>query len=499
MKPIYTLILSILVSAASFGQSFLDPTFGVGGIVIMPEDVPMVSNGWLKSLAVQSDHKILAAGHRGGMGIVARYSDHGALDSSFATNGIFTTDYRSIINVTAIQPDGKILAEGSYQGAFEDSALTIRLNTDGSLDNTFGINGIVHTGFAHGTSIGYAIALQPDNKIVIAGAAYSNFVGFARLQPNGLLDSSFCDSGRVMITGFAGVAYGLGIMPDGRICSGGRHHYGFKFLAIRMLPDGSMDTTFNHVGYAINNAGYTDNFPRGMVMQPDGKIIVGGTGTYGVEGENFVAVRYDTNGYLDHTYGDTGVVNVDFYGDDDSPYGMALTSENKLLITGYATQSSVPVFATTRIDTNGIIDNTFGINGKLTTNVGNYTDIGMAVIQQTDGKVIVSGSSNPAAPPYSEMTLLRYTVYPTAISTIKKDRGNVILYPNPVAHTLFISQHEHVLSVRALDMLGRAIEIGYTPYSKEIKLPEFQNGIYSFTITFDDHSSTTQSILIQKN
>lgn len=495
MKYLF-LLFSLTLSFALQGQSFLDPAFGIGGIVIMPEDVPMASNGWLKSLVIQSDHKILAAGHRGGMGIVARYKDYGSLDSSFATNGIFTTDYHSIINVTAIQPDGKILAEGSYQGALEDSALTIRLNTDGSLDNTFGTNGRVHTGFAHGRSVGYAIALQPDNKIVIARAAYSNFVGFARLLPNGVPDSSFCDSGRVMINGFAGVAYGLGIMPDGRIASGGGQYFGYKFMAIRLLTNGRPDTSFNHVGYAGVNAGYTDNLAHAMVMQADGKIIIAGSGWYGTQGDNFTAVRYDTNGHLDPTYGDTGVVNVDFYGDNDSPYGIALTTDGKLLMTGRAAQASVPVFVTTRINNNGIIDNTFGVGGRLTTNVGNYKDVGLAITQQPDGKVLVSGSSNQAAPNYSEMTLLRYTPYPDIISTVNTNNHFVGLYPNPASNKLQVSEPERVLSINAYDMLGRAIEIGYVPHSRAIQLPELRDGMYLFTVSFDDHTSLTQSIRI---
>ena len=157
--------------------------------------------------------------------VIVRYLTDGTLDGTFGEDGIVLTplgNYHATANELILQPDGKLLAIGE---AFDNPReyAVLRYLPDGTLDPGFGENGIVSGEFDDGNgpyfSEAYTGALQPDNKILIAGRSIGE-VALARLNPDGSLDESFDENG-IVVTPDGETAYAMTILPDGKILVGG--------------------------------------------------------------------------------------------------------------------------------------------------------------------------------------------------------------------------------------------------------------------------------------
>ena len=231
----------------------LDPTFGSGGKVTT-DFTPGGNFGFASALALQSDGKIVVAGYAGDFAL-ARYNTDGSLDTTFGSGGKVTTDFsaQGTFNALALQPDGRILAGGTYS----DDFAVLRYNSDGSLDPSFGKNGIVQTHISgydlEGTESNsrvQGLALEPDGKIVSAGGVFSSkFVtaktafALARYNSDGSLDTTFGAGGTTPTSfGPSISAYALAVQPDGKIVAAGGGAFGNVF-AIARYSNASASTT----------------------------------------------------------------------------------------------------------------------------------------------------------------------------------------------------------------------------------------------------------------
>jgi len=208
----------------------LDTSFGVNGI-------NSVSIGALDdhtySAALQRDGRIVIAAHtnNGSNFDVAllRYTENGLLDMSFGTDGIVVTDISSKndeLYDISIQDNGKIVAVGASQdenGFY--NVLMVRYSSNGVLDSTFGVKGVVKTAFTIRTSgsvdrddKAVAVAIQPDGKIVVAGHDYKDFIVF-RYTSKGVLDKTFSGDGKmnISLSPAKDEAKDVVIQPDGKI------------------------------------------------------------------------------------------------------------------------------------------------------------------------------------------------------------------------------------------------------------------------------------------
>jgi hypothetical protein len=180
------------------GDGSLDTTFGMAGKVVTYYLITRVAYDYeIKSVALQSDGKIVAAGFLtspsfGPFFALARYNIDGSLDATFGSGGRIPADiignFSGVANAVAIQSDGKIVAAG-FKGSFDqnfDFELA-RYNHDGSLDMDFGTGGVVTTDFSGGFDEANAVAIQSDGKIVAAGFAENTSTGLdfalARYNP----------------------------------------------------------------------------------------------------------------------------------------------------------------------------------------------------------------------------------------------------------------------------------------------------------------------------
>ena len=259
------------------------------------------------------------------------------------------------------------------------------------------------------------VALQPDGKIVVAGASplvsdvdfkKKGHFALARFDSDGSLDTSFGLSGKVFTAiGTNDVAYAVAIQPDGKIVAAGSSLIlsNNEFAVARYFPSGARDQLFGTGGAATALVGTNADQVRAIQIQPDGKIVVAGIATDSTGTNHFALARFTTNGALDANFGSGGKLTTPFAtGSVDGAYGMGIRPDGKISAAGFTGQTSggsltSANMAAARYNTNGAPDLTFGSFGRASANVGGGTlDVGYAMAIQPDGKIIVAGGAGIA-------------------------------------------------------------------------------------------------------
>ncbi len=341
----------------------------------------------------------------------------GDLDPTFGTGGMATTDINhstDIANAVAVQADGKLVVVGQTykQNDFsnEDFVVT-RYNPDGTLDTTFGRGGKVRTDFPGLAAVPSSVVIQPDGKIVVAGGAFPLFT-FAgnfevvRYNPNGSLDRSFGNGGIVTTTFPEGsYASDVALAPDGKIIAAGTVFVDFipgessntDFALARYNPDGSPDTTFGNGGQVSTDFVGLEDDAFSVLIQPDGKIVAVGSANNPATYYDFAAVRYLSNGTIDTTFGVAGKVSTDF-GDQnfDRARSAVLQPNGSIVAAGFAISQNggVQNFAVARYTSSGILDATFSGDGKTQIDFGDCCQSANKVLLQSDGKIVTVGYAN---------------------------------------------------------------------------------------------------------
>ncbi len=425
---LFATVMGVSVLVAAPGD--LDLTFGVNGLVSTDFDG---NNDYGKSVAIQNDGKIVMAGVTSGKFALTRYDTNGGLDTTFGINGKITTDFGGTSDrelCVTIQDDGKIVVAGSASGNF---ALA-RYDTNGGMDVTFGVAGMVTTDFSGNNDAGHSVTIQNDGKIVVAGVSSSNFA-LARYDTNGGLDVTF-GIGGMITTDFTGIGYSVTIQDDGKIVVAGS--YANDFSLARYNTNGTLDATFGIDGIVTTNFGGISDKGYSVTIQDDGKIVVAGDSLIHAGScmiNNFALARYDTNGELDATFGVGGMVTTDLTGNFDVSRSVTIQNDGKIVVAGAAGNHcwgvTAPVdIALTRYDMNGILDTTFGMGGMVTTDFDGNNSAGHSVAIQDDGKIVVAGVAGDVYIGY-DFGLARYEGDPTQrvdIDIVPKKSQNVIKY-----------------------------------------------------------------------
>ena len=154
---------------------------------------------------------------------------------------------------------------------------------------------------------------------------------------------------------------------------------------------GLLDSEFANSGIAITN--FDSEEGNAIAIQTDGKIVVAGTYSYS-SGNDFMIVRYNSDGILDNTFGLNGIVTTEVGSSGNFAQALAIQGDGKIVVAGYSSNGSNNDFALVRYTPDGTIDSTFGSNGKIITPIGTYHDHIIDVVIQSDGKIVACGISN---------------------------------------------------------------------------------------------------------
>lgn len=344
----------------------LDPAFVIG----------TGFNGGVRSLQIQPDGKIIAAGdytsYNGTpVNRIARLNMDGSLDLSFNTGSGFDNAIHSL----TLLSDGKIIASGNFQNMNGTAASRVaRLNTDGSLDLTFATG----AGF---DDIVFATLVETSGKVILGGS-FVSFDGtavnrLARLNVDGTLDPTFVAPG----SGFNLEVLSLGLQTDGKILVGGwftSYNGSPAERLTRLNSDGSLDNTFD-VGLLCNGEIHCIN------LLADNKIIVGGWFTaINATSRNYFA-KLHTNGALDLTF-NPGI------GFNANPHKLEIQSDNKIIVCGAFTSFNGEMHNhLVRLTEDGLADPLFTDGNGLTLTSGSAAATAWSILVQPDDKIIIGG------------------------------------------------------------------------------------------------------------
>lgn len=410
-------LVSVLTpqTALATAAGALDTTFGVGGKVTT--DLGSAVD-YARAALIQSDGKIVVIGESGEYSsydfTLARYNTDGSLDTSFDGDGKVSTSIGLVDSgglAGAVQPDGKIVAAGWVDSATWGDFALLRYNADGSLDTSFGGDGIVTTDLGPRSDEAWAVALQPDGKIVAAGGTnYGVNDDFAvvRYNADGSLDTSFGGDG-IVTTDFGDMndqAYSVAIQTDGKIVAAGVFGSFFvsDFALARYNADGTLDTSFGGDGKVITDFGFNQNTAQAVAIQTDGKIVAGGAG--GATGQDMALARYNTDGSLDTSFDGDGKVTSDFNPSWIS--SLALQTDGKIVTAGTSIVGVHTDFVVARYMNDGSFDSSFDGDGWLMTEFGGIHDSAHALAIQPDGNVVVAGWADMPGTGY-DFGVARYT------------------------------------------------------------------------------------------
>ncbi len=334
----------------------------------------MSSLGATGPILIQPDGKLLIPQNGG----FARFNADG-------TRELVVTNSGGIIYSLSLQPDGKIIEGGVFNTANSVPRVSIaRLNANGSLDTTFQ-NGMAGVAGPVGNGRVYSTIMQANGKILIGGDfQFVNGVAqmdFARLNADGTFDNAL-HLGRPGLAD--GSIHSIVVQPDGKSIVGGEFDFCvYRHGIARLNADGSMDTTFQNGMAGISSL--LANSVQSVVLQPDGKVLVGGNfdSVNGISRNNIA--RLNADGGLDDNFqnGMSGIPVLNNY-----VYSVALQADGKVLVGGaFNSVNGVPRSGIARLNTDGSLDTTFqngmtGINSVRT------------VVVQPDGKIVVGGHFN---------------------------------------------------------------------------------------------------------
>jgi len=338
--------------------------------------------------------------------IMARYNSNGSLDETFGEHGLVTTDIAGGSDAAfgAALVGDKIVVAGSTRVGSSDDFAIVRYLPSGIVDTTFGTQGKTTTDFFGQRDRAFAVAIQPDGRIVVVGDAIapsgSSDFAVARYDADGALDTSFGGGTGKVTTDIAGhvdigknvaIESGGSILVTGTITMGSSPVLGHTGLA-RYSNAGVLDSSLGTSGtLSIPNV----QLGEGLALQPDGKILV--VGNVVVTGNTvFGVMRLGTNGFPDLDFGASGLATAGFSALTDFARDVTLDAQHRILVSGQASNYAKPDFALARFTSAGVLDGSFDDDGKLTVDFFDAGDSAENVAVQADGKIVLGGFASNA-------------------------------------------------------------------------------------------------------
>lgn len=474
-------VFFLLIIKHSFCQtSGLDSSFNNIGYWKANTSYGLFDGSIALSTAIQADGKIIVGGVSSreltstwiDVACVFRFLTDGTIDSSFGTNGVVwledTFGLQSAASFVIIQADQKIIVGGQNCWTCD---LAVRLNTDGSIDRSYGQSGFLRFDSPVYGKLEFSNAcLQFDEKTLFVGTidvGASSELAAIRFDTDGNLDSTFGVGGLKLLNTVLPFPYHfynlIMLQPDSQIVLAA---FTRAFSAMRLNRFGDLDSSFGINGVANIPVGNWSRECTSAKLQADGKIILGG---YSIDTSNnrlddFTLVRLNSNGTLDSSFGNNGVVLTDFNLISQRIKHISISLNGRIFAVG----NDLPLnglsdFIIACYDIDGSLNSSFGTNGYIQTNFDSISsrDEPYSSIFQSDGKLLIVGKGTNyygTAALYVAM-VARYVIDLTLglISFSPRD-NSLLIYPNPIIGPVTLKyelQEDEILSVDIFNTEGR--------------------------------------------
>ena len=476
LRNVAGLILACSSLNATAAPGDIDTAFATDGKFHIPFGTQ--GGAAAEGVIVRADGKIYLGGHAWNDTTgyddfaLVRLNEDGTLDTTFDTDGkaLFPIgSYNDSVFATAHLPsdDSFVLAGSSGSSNFQTSQFAVAVfNSDGTLDTGFNTTGKATVSIVDNSrNDANAVTILSDGKVLVAGGAYfgsSARIGLARFNANGTLDTTFDTDGKLVIDpGAFSQATGVQVQEsDGKIVICGTLYNGNNddFLVARYTESGAPDTTFGGDGIVTTNVNGWDR-GNALVIQSDGKIVVGGTSSNGTD-DDYILVRYNTDGTLDTTFGGDGIVTTDF-GSDDGIAALRIDDQGRIVASGSANNSTDADFGAARYLEDGTLDTTFGTAGKIKIPFGTSNDTIQGMAIQDDGKLLLAGEIQ--ASPVGEFALMRIIGEPEVIAEPTRKADVILGSGTPLAtgnNVYNLTGKKQTESVRITSGKTRTVSVG---------------------------------------
>lgn len=461
LRTFSLLLLTMAIPAFSSAQESLDPDFGSNGQLTTGFSI---YNDEAYAIAVQTDGKIIVAGQsENGANTdiaLARYNVDGSLDTDFNTDGQVTVTVGSGDDsglALTVQEDGKILVAGTTNNGSDKDIAVVRLTADGLLDMDFNQDGQMSISLPDTDDSAYAVLLQKDGKIVLAGTSEgSNATHFfvARLNSDGSPDSGFGSNGIVSDTSKDDSAvYSAALREDGHILLAGYavNDNEKQAALFSFLSDGQIDQNFGNKGIGLVGSDTTNSVFYDLALLENGKVLAAGA----IQEESYRSIllaRFGATGTVDQDFSNQGIVQADL-GTDSVAYGLAVAADGSIYLSGsgssdqdmdfillHYTASGQPVIDATETQTKTaatkssttetvaisslqVIDSLSAEKETTTkeptfilTDFEEYNDIARAIYIQEDGSILLAGTVEKGKD--TDFGLLRFSTADLALKRI---------------------------------------------------------------------------------
>jgi uncharacterized delta-60 repeat protein len=509
MKTQYLIFaFAILISGSNNlpGQTVTtDHTFGINGIVT--SDL-FNKNDIANDVIIQPDGKILVAAssvvQSHSKFAVVRYTGNGLIDTTFGDHGITSISVGSAndkATALALQADGKIVVCGYYDNNFYNDAAVIRLNTDGTIDTTFGASGICRFVLSNQFDELHDIAIQSDGKIVVGGRTFfNNSYDFLliRLLADGTPDNSFGASGivRTDINSSYDCIYSISLVANDKILVSGNREIGSSyFAAARYHSNGDLDMAFGTNGITTIGSGNRFDNCMAMAMQNDSSIILAGT-HHNSNVDEYMIVKLDNNGIADSSFGANSLVLLPTLNANDAVNDVITQYDGRILLAGSGVGQQ-PVLL--RLNEDGALDSTFGANGFFATNSGSSINSLNGIVMLPDSSVLMCGFSFNGLD--NDILLTKALIDFTSSVEYNSGYLNLNIYPNPAADHLTVTLPYMLDDAGVIQIFGRegklVLEHRFPFLSSPVNigLPTLKQGVYFLQIKSKKYYSSSKFVV----
>lgn len=488
----------LLIGSFSFSQTAaeIDPTFGASGYVFTDHEANTGEK--VHAVIALSDDKLITAGNTESANddiLIAKYTENGTLDNTFGNNGKVIIDLSiGEDQAHAVKElfDGKLLIAGHSQTMNGADGFVMRLNADGSVDNSFGTNGTVFLNSGMGTiTLLVDIHVKNDNSIFVAGTT-ANLNGdpdfsIFKLTQGGGLDVSFSGNGVTLIdnAGENDILESMTVASDGTIYLVG-HTGGNNGLVVRLAVAGNPHPAFATNGLLIYDAQQSTQILLNAVETPDNKLMVVGFEGSG-NGHDGILLKINPDGTFDTSFSGDGKQISDI-GTDNGVYltNVTIVDGDRILATGTVDGLTMQGGYALMMDQTGSASSEFAPGGDeiytMPISTNSYMPTGLAI--QSDGKIVLGGFLTSQDFVGENMFMFRIHSLNTAFVNVH-EAADMRVYPNPAKSNFSISTISKVEKVELVDLSGRLVQVWESYQSLYSLDSAVVRGVYYLNVQLD--------------